>query len=131
MTTSAPTFILDFDAIHLNALQSHLSRYILRNKVKIEETRHQIVQAWGPSSSRLWGNYVPDQVKGLPLGSLVPRNGFVEMGCRDTRHSQLGIRFVLEPEHDKGISLLSHQKSHSHHLLPKKIQMRTICGESS
>ena len=94
--TSHPSFVIDVDASLLSTLESHLSRYVLRNKVKIRAaTELKIVQAWGPNVSHMWENYVPDSMKSMPPGSVVARQGFVETGCRDPRHPLLGLRFVI------------------------------------
>ena len=98
-----PTFILDVDSTHVTALEEHLKRYILRNKVQLRKTNHPVVQTWGPNSTKLWGNYVPEKhTRGLPTGSIVPREGFTDIGCRDPRHPDLGIRFLMDEELQAG-----------------------------
>ncbi len=94
MDKQHPSFILDIDASLVNTLQTHLKRYLLRNDVLIQKSAFKVIQAWGPTVSKLWGNYLPEQGRKLPHGSLVPRQGFVDCGCQDMRHTELGIRFL-------------------------------------
>ena len=98
-----PTFIVDVDTAHATALEEHLKRYILRSKVQLRKTNHSVIQAWGPTCTKLWGNYIPEKhTRGLPTGSIVPRDGFTDIGCRDPRHAELGLRFLMDEQLQDG-----------------------------
>ena len=98
-----PTFIVDVDTAHATALEEHLKRYILRSKVQLRKTNHSVIQAWGPTCTKLWGNYIPEKhTRGLPTGSIVPRVGFTDIGCRDPRHAELGLRFLMDEQLQDG-----------------------------
>lgn len=83
-------FYVDCDAS--DQLVDHLCRYKLRLKVDVNTDEWRVWQAWGPTALSLWGyTALP---KGVPVGSMVARP-FARIGCRDPRHPQLGIRFLL------------------------------------
>ncbi|TPX58484.1 aminomethyltransferase [Spizellomyces sp. 'palustris'] len=81
---------------------AHLKRYKLRAKLSIsdETARYRAYQVWGPTASLLWGNYVPTVSgaagKHMPIGSVLPKERFCDMGCKDPRHPDLGLRVVVE-----------------------------------
>lgn len=95
--TQLPSVVLDVDIKIADRIQSHLQKYKLRSKIDIIKPNYKIIQAWGPSTERLW---VPPSTSNLPLGSFVARqgliDGLVDVGCKDPRHPYLGIRFVVE-----------------------------------
>ncbi|KAI9310669.1 hypothetical protein DFJ73DRAFT_637050, partial [Zopfochytrium polystomum] len=76
-----PVFLIDCDDRAVEPLMKHLKRYILRSKVCLRDVSSEVVltQAWG--SSR-------------PAG-VVPKGSFVDVGCRDPRMSDMGVRFVV------------------------------------
>ncbi|KAJ3332975.1 IMP 5'-nucleotidase [Blyttiomyces sp. JEL0837] len=94
-----PTFLIDCDIRGIPALMKHLKRYILRSTVVAKDVTdlYTVYQAWGPTAASLWGSYVePRSAKNAPIGSILPKERFVDVGCKDPRHSDLGIRFLLE-----------------------------------
>ncbi|KAJ1562881.1 ccr4 associated factor, partial [Cladochytrium tenue] len=99
-----PVFLVDCDARAAAPLARHLQRYVLRARVSVRSTtdgEFAVHQAWGPATAAgggLWGGYVDAAAaRGQPPGALVPRAaGFVDVGCRDPRHPDLGVRFIVE-----------------------------------
>ncbi|KAI8915174.1 hypothetical protein DFJ77DRAFT_461565 [Powellomyces hirtus] len=97
-----PCFVVEHDSRLTQDLMTHLKRYKLRAKLNITNvsSQFQAYQIWGPNTSRLWGSYLPPMAgaaaKGLPHGAQLPRERFCDIGCRDPRHSDLGVRIVSE-----------------------------------
>ncbi|KAI8825593.1 uncharacterized protein EV422DRAFT_132638 [Fimicolochytrium jonesii] len=97
-----PTFLIEHDARHTPALLLHLKRHKLRAKISITDVSatYTAWQIWGPATAAMWGvNVVRDEVVGgvaLPLGALVGRERLCDIGCRDPRHREMGLRVVLE-----------------------------------
>ncbi|KAJ3003555.1 ccr4 associated factor, partial [Thoreauomyces humboldtii] len=102
-----PAFIIDHDARLTSDLLQHLKRYKLRAKLSITDAtrNYEAHQIWGPDVAHMWGNYLPPlaPVSGvkhpaavLPAGAQLPRERFCDVGCRDPRHTDLGLRVVLE-----------------------------------
>ncbi|KAI9348949.1 hypothetical protein DFJ73DRAFT_960107 [Zopfochytrium polystomum] len=93
-----PVFLIDCDDRAVEPLMKHLKRYILRSKVSLRDVSSEVVltQAWGPNAASLWGNYVePGAARKQPAGGVVPKGSFVDVGCRDPRMSDMGVRFVV------------------------------------
>ncbi|KAJ3410217.1 Iron-sulfur clusters incorporation protein, partial [Chytridiales sp. JEL 0842] len=92
-----PVFIIECDARAVDPLMKHLKRYTLRSKVKLSNVSDQFVtyQAWGPSAASTWTNYQkPDVFRNVPVGGLLSKERFTDIGCKDPRHKDLGFRFV-------------------------------------
>ncbi|KAJ3045436.1 ccr4 associated factor [Rhizophlyctis rosea] len=98
-----PTFLLDVDSRAIPALQAHLKKYLLRSKLTVQDasSRYRVWQVWGPSTSLLWTHFVPKETKALPLGGAVPKDRFCDVGCKDPRHPDLGLRVVMETDGKK------------------------------
>ena len=92
-----PTYIIDHHKDISSQLQSHLKRFTLRSKVSISDVSsdYNVYQLWGPGTDALWGQFIPQINVKLPTGSLVPREGFTDIGFRDTRAPGMGVRVVL------------------------------------
>ncbi|KAJ3086827.1 ccr4 associated factor [Quaeritorhiza haematococci] len=93
-----PTFLVETDARITQDLLKHMKRYLLRTKVRITDMSNEytVWQAWGPTTLRLWGNYVPTAIAHkLPAGGVVPKDRFCDIGTKDPRHLDMGLRFVL------------------------------------
>ena len=98
-------FLIDCDSRAVNALIAHIKRYALRSKLTVTDVSDsmRVIQAWGPSASSLWGNYVevcvlcvfsgllcrllkknnnmkPTTASKYPPGSIVPKESFVDVG---------------------------------------------------
>jgi transferase CAF17, mitochondrial len=96
------SLIIECDSQHSTLLQSHLNRYKLRNQVTIQESDGQLWQAWGPSTHDLCNKrFVPPASKPLSIGSVVPMDMFCQVGCKDPRHPDMGLRFVLPPNEQR------------------------------
>nr|KAJ3422511.1 ccr4 associated factor [Polyrhizophydium stewartii] len=94
-----PSFLIDCDVMVAELLETHLKRYKLRRKIAISNASDSLAvwQAWGRSSDLLWGSYVSrDCARHVPIGGIVPKESFCDVGCRDPRNKQLGVRFVLD-----------------------------------
>ncbi|KAJ3122318.1 ccr4 associated factor [Nowakowskiella sp. JEL0407] len=79
-------------------LISHFKRYILRNKVHLSNVsdQYQTYQCWGPTTHGLWGSYVePTAASKLPPGGLVAKERFCDVGTKDPRNSDMGLRILL------------------------------------
>lgn len=93
-----PTYLIECDAEATTDLLKHLKKYVLRAKVKMADATSSYVawQVWGPAATQLWGSYVPAATKGLPVGGAVPKERFCDVGCRDPRHAELGLRVITQ-----------------------------------
>ncbi|KAJ3171232.1 ccr4 associated factor [Geranomyces variabilis] len=98
-----PTFIIEHDARQTADILLHLKRYKLRAKLTVTDVsaQYQAFQIWGPSTTHLWGTYLPPQIgaaggRTLPQGAQLPRERFCDIGCKDPRHADLGLRVVGE-----------------------------------
>jgi folate-binding Fe-S cluster repair protein YgfZ len=99
-----PAFLVECDARVVEPLMKHLKRYLLRSKVKMVNVSNSytVYQAWGPSANSIWGNYQkPDVFREVPLGGMLSKERFTDIGCKDPRLHDLGFRFVKAVE-DKG-----------------------------
>lgn len=94
------SYLVEVDVRVKDSFKPHLMKYLLRSKIKLDlvDDEYQVWQVWGPSASKLWGNYVKDTT--LPRGLVVPRDRFCDIGCRDPRNPHLGVRFIL-PKYEK------------------------------
>ncbi|KAI9105591.1 hypothetical protein DFS34DRAFT_600017 [Phlyctochytrium arcticum] len=102
-----PSYLIEHDATHTSALLSHLTRYKLRSKLTFQNVSegYAVYQMWGPTSDLLWGSFVPPAAgKTLPQGSVLPKERFCDVGCRDPRRPEMGLRVVVEKE--KGLPTL-------------------------
>ncbi|TPX32455.1 aminomethyltransferase [Synchytrium microbalum] len=97
-----PSFIIDVDACAVQGLSQHLNKYKLRSKVKITDatSRYRAYQAWGPSVKALWtgGPSSSDAHtvgKVIPVGAMVSRPRFCDIGGIDSRQADLGLRIVV------------------------------------
>ncbi|ORY43789.1 Aminomethyltransferase folate-binding domain-containing protein [Rhizoclosmatium globosum] len=92
-------FLIDVDARAAEPLLKHLKKYALRAKISLDDVsnEYQVHQAWGPQAAGLWSRFVPrgDGAKSLPVGSVVPRDRAFEIGLKDPRHPDLGVRYLL------------------------------------
>ncbi|KAJ3161052.1 ccr4 associated factor [Geranomyces michiganensis] len=98
-----PIFIIEHDARQTADILLHLKRYKLRAKLTVTDvsSQYQAYQIWGPSTAHLWGTYLPPQIgaaggRNLPQGAQLPRERFCDIGCKDPRHADLGLRVVSE-----------------------------------
>lgn len=92
-----PNFLIECDTSVIKELKTHLTRYRLRNKITISEQEYDVYQIWGPKSHLLWGKFVDEKhAKNVPLGTIVPKPRFVEIGTRDQRAPELGLRVVVQ-----------------------------------
>ena len=95
-TIFTPSFIVETDPSVNQDWLKHVSKYVLRSKIKIQDCsqEYQVWQAWGDSSRLLHGHCVPKDAKLFPPGSLIAKENHYSIGCKDPRHSELGIRFL-------------------------------------
>ncbi|KAI8927415.1 hypothetical protein BC831DRAFT_510840 [Entophlyctis helioformis] len=94
-----PSFLVDVDTATAPKFEAHLRRYKLRNRITVTNLASDefVWQAWGRNAHLLWGSYVDRMsAKNMPPGSVVPKESFCDVGCRDPRHASLGVRFVLD-----------------------------------
>ncbi|KAI8913359.1 hypothetical protein EDD86DRAFT_235366 [Gorgonomyces haynaldii] len=89
---NTPSYLIDVNQDLFQTARDHLTKYKLRSKLVIEPVDKYIIQQWGPKTERLSGSVV--QETHLPHGSIIPRDKFYHIGCKDPRHPSLGIRFV-------------------------------------
>ncbi|KAJ3008841.1 UNVERIFIED_CONTAM: Iron-sulfur clusters incorporation protein [Siphonaria sp. JEL0065] len=97
----ANSLLIDVDARVTAPLLKHLKKYALRAKVEIDDASAAFIvnQAWGPQAAALWaGHYVKGQLGSLPAGTVLAKDRFVDIGCKDPRHPDLGLRYVLPAE---------------------------------
>ncbi|KAI8619070.1 hypothetical protein BC830DRAFT_1165662 [Chytriomyces sp. MP71] len=94
-----PEFLIDCDARAVSPLLAHLKKYKLRAKVSLDDvsSAFAVHQAWGSHSASLWTRYLhPDSGKGLPAGTILPKDRFVDIGCKDPRHpTAMGVRYIV------------------------------------
>ncbi len=104
-----PCFIIDMDKRILPALQSHLKRYVLRNKVSLSDVTdtYKVMQISGPTTkSLLDGNFIDKRLGDkIAPGSLVSMHRFCDVSLKDKRHEMMGMRIVHNIE--KPVSLPS------------------------
>ena len=83
----------------------HLKKYILRKDVKVaEENQYSIWQTWGDDVYKLWGSVIFDEYsKKVPVGSILSKERFTDIGLKDPRNSSLGIRFVLPVDQEPNL----------------------------
>ncbi|KAJ3068905.1 ccr4 associated factor [Podochytrium sp. JEL0797] len=89
-------FLVDVDPRAAASLVAHLRKYALRAKVAIEDVSQefQVHQAWGPHAA-LWDQYVGDVGKGLPAGTVLTKDRWIQVGCKDPRNPSLGVRYLV------------------------------------
>ncbi|KAI8801994.1 hypothetical protein BJ742DRAFT_858726 [Cladochytrium replicatum] len=92
-----PSFVVEVDSGAVNSFVSHLKRFVLRNKVTVRRKDEcGVFQVWGPNAAQLWETYVePVAASKMPAGSVVPKR-FWDVGTRDSRHPELGLRMVVK-----------------------------------
>ncbi|KAJ3196913.1 hypothetical protein HK101_007278 [Irineochytrium annulatum] len=93
-----PSFLIEVDSTALDAFVAHLGKYKLRSKITATDVsaQYQLYQAWGPRAPSLWKNYLePVSAKKVPVGGLVPKERFADIGCKDPRHPEMGVRFLI------------------------------------
>ncbi|CAI2165582.1 13649_t:CDS:2 [Funneliformis geosporum] len=97
-----PTFLVECDSRILPEIIKHMKKYILRSKVKINDVSsfYQIWNVWGDKIDNLWWrNQVPNpSATKLQTGVLVLKEKIAEIGCRDKRYPNMGLRLVLPPD---------------------------------
>src|SRR5688572_20264517 len=79
-----PTFLVECDSRILPEIIKHMKKYILRSRVKINDVSsfYQVWNVWGDLIDNLWRRN--------------PK--LVEIGCRDLRYHNMGVRLVLPPD---------------------------------
>ncbi|CAG8515986.1 8751_t:CDS:2 [Funneliformis caledonium] len=79
-----PTFLVECDSRILPEIIKHMKKYMLRSRVKINDVSsfYQVWNVWGDLIDNLWRRN--------------PK--LVEIGCRDLRYHNMGVRLVLPPD---------------------------------
>ncbi|KAJ3403761.1 ccr4 associated factor [Chytriomyces hyalinus] len=89
-----PEFLVDVDARAVDPLMAHLRKFKLRAKVSIDNASdfYSVHQVWGSNSASLWARSLPTH---LPQGAVLAKHRFADIGGKDPRHPDMGVRFVL------------------------------------
>ncbi|RIA96450.1 hypothetical protein C1645_733205 [Glomus cerebriforme] len=94
-----PTFLVECDSRIIPEIIKHMKKYLLRSNVKITDVSsfYQIWNVWGNKINNLWWrNQVPNpSATKLHSGALVLKENIAEIGCRDKRYPNMGLRLVL------------------------------------
>ncbi|CAB5200995.1 uncharacterized protein OCT59_022770 [Rhizophagus irregularis] len=94
-----PTFLVECDSRIIPEIIKHMKKYLLRSKVNITDVSslYQIWNVWGNEINNLWWRHqVPNpSATKLHTGTLVLKENIAEIGCRDKRYPNMGLRLVL------------------------------------
>ncbi|GES76761.1 aminomethyltransferase folate-binding domain-containing protein [Rhizophagus clarus] len=94
-----PTFLVECDLRIIPEIIKHMKKYLLRSKVNITDVSslYQIWNIWGNGINNLWWKHqVPNpSATKLHTGTLVLKENIAEIGCRDERYPNMGLRLVL------------------------------------
>nr|CAG8630260.1 14570_t:CDS:2 [Entrophospora candida] len=94
-----PTFLIECDSRGSSHLINHLKKYLLRSKIVITDvsSHYNAWSIWGKNINNLWWQHQipkPFTTK-LPTGTLVLKERINEIGCKDKRYPDMGLRLVL------------------------------------